>query len=99
MRAIRKLSLSEFKVHLSRYLREVKAGEGLILLERGHAIAEVRPFSSEATRPLEKLTALPPRREKGPKPLRLKRVPELSDLDGVELLRWRFGIFSLKKKR
>ncbi len=38
------LNVSEFKARLSRYLREVKAGETLVITEYKQPVAEVRRF-------------------------------------------------------
>ena len=48
------ININEAKTHLSRYARRVKNGETIILCDRNHPFAEIRPLSKvEATRPRE----------------------------------------------
>ena len=41
---MKKINIHEAKTHLSRYAREVKAGETLILCDRHVPFAEIRPL-------------------------------------------------------
>jgi prevent-host-death family protein len=44
-------TVSKLKASLSEYLREVKAGEEVLVTERGRAIAKLTPAGSSATLP------------------------------------------------
>ena len=44
-------TVSKLKASLSEYLREVKAGEEVLVTERGRAIAKLTPAESSATLP------------------------------------------------
>jgi prevent-host-death family protein len=46
-------SVSELKAKLSAYLDRVKAGDEVIVTERGHAIARVVPFTRSGPTPAE----------------------------------------------
>jgi len=46
-------SVSELKARLSAYLDQVKAGEEVIVTERGHAIARLVPFTRSGPTPAE----------------------------------------------
>ena len=46
-------SVSELKAKLSAYLEKVKAGDEVIVTERGHAIARVVPFTRSGATPAE----------------------------------------------
>jgi prevent-host-death family protein len=41
-----KVSVSELKAHLSEHIRRVKAGEEVLVTERGRAVAVLAPISS-----------------------------------------------------
>jgi antitoxin (DNA-binding transcriptional repressor) of toxin-antitoxin stability system len=55
------VGVRELKAHLSRYLREVQAGEVILVTDRGHVVAELRvpgpatTAESEADRALRRL--------------------------------------------
>jgi len=55
------VGVRELKAHLSRYLREVRAGEVILVTDRGHVVAELRApgpattAESEADRALRRL--------------------------------------------
>ena len=57
-------TISEFKAHLSEKLRSVRAGVHIIIMDRDHPIAEVRPVENSTVFPgLRKATkafAIPP---------------------------------------
>jgi prevent-host-death family protein len=44
-------SIAELKARLSAYLDQVKAGEEVIVTERGHAVARVVPFTQSGPAP------------------------------------------------
>ena len=46
--------VSDLKAHLSDYLKHVKAGEEVIITERGKAIARVIPFTRSGPTPAER---------------------------------------------
>ena len=46
-------SVSKLKAGLSGYLKRVKAGEEVVITERGHAIARVVPFTRSGATPAE----------------------------------------------
>jgi prevent-host-death family protein len=46
-------SVSELKAKLSAFLEKVKAGDEVIVTERGHAIARVVPFTRSGATPAE----------------------------------------------
>ena len=48
---MRTATVSQLKVSLSAYLRQVKAGEELVITERGRPIARLQPLSSSAPLP------------------------------------------------
>jgi antitoxin (DNA-binding transcriptional repressor) of toxin-antitoxin stability system len=56
------VGVRELKAHLSRYLREVQAGEVILVTDRGHVVAELRvpgplvAAESEADRALRRLS-------------------------------------------
>jgi len=65
------ISVSELKTHLSAELRNVKAGEEIVVLEHRRPVAIVRPYSGEplvlrepparyVPQPLEPLTSVDP---------------------------------------
>lgn len=47
---MKRVNVADAKAHLSAYLREVKAGETLVICERNVPVAEVRPYDEEAHR-------------------------------------------------
>ena len=47
------VSVTELKASLSAYLDKVKAGDDVIVTERGHAIARVVPFTRSGPTPAE----------------------------------------------
>jgi prevent-host-death family protein len=47
------VSISELKANLSAYLDQVKAGEEVIVTERGHAVARLTPFTRSGATPAE----------------------------------------------
>jgi prevent-host-death family protein len=52
------MGLREANQHFSRVLRAVKAGQEVVLTERGTAVAVIRPLPSRAARPDEALRRL-----------------------------------------
>lgn len=48
----------ELKTHLGKHLRRVRAGETLVITDRGEPIAEIRPIQDDLERKLAKLRAL-----------------------------------------
>lgn len=40
---MKKVGIRELKIHLSRYLQEVKKGKDVLVTERGRAIAQIMP--------------------------------------------------------
>lgn len=46
---MKKATISELKNHLSRYLRYVKQGEPVLVLDRGMAVADILPHKSHKT--------------------------------------------------
>lgn len=67
---MRTASVSQLKVSLSAYLRQVKAGEELLITERGRPIARLQPLSSSRPFP-EHLKAMEEKGllKRGDKPL------------------------------
>ena len=67
---MRTATVSQLKVSLSAYLRQVKAGEELVITERGRPIARLQPLSSSAPLP-EHLKAMEKKGllKRGEKPL------------------------------
>ena len=57
-------TISDFKAHLSERLRSVRSGERIIILDRDHPVAELRPFEGTVTesglRRARKPFAIPP---------------------------------------
>ena len=41
------VGIRELKTHLSRYLKKARAGETIVITDRGAAVAELRPLSPE----------------------------------------------------
>ncbi len=78
--------MRELRNHLSRYLDSVRAGNELIVTDRGHAIARVVPVASE--RVLDRLIAegvvTPSSREKSRVPKPIKTKSTVSDLVGEQ---------------
>ncbi len=50
------VGLRELKNRLSEYASRVKAGESVLVTDRGHAIGELRPISKTVTAGLRKLS-------------------------------------------
>lgn len=46
---MKKATISELKNHLSRYLRYVKQGEPVLVLDRGMAVADILPHKTHKT--------------------------------------------------
>jgi antitoxin (DNA-binding transcriptional repressor) of toxin-antitoxin stability system len=46
-----RLNIHAAKTHLSRYLRQLEAGETILLCRHNRPIAEIRPLSEARTRP------------------------------------------------
>lgn len=76
------VGVRELRDNLSRYLDRVRAGEEVVVTERGHAIARVLPIGHE--RALDRLIAegvvTPARRPKRPAGKPLKTKGTVSDL-------------------
>ncbi|MFW6218414.1 MAG: type II toxin-antitoxin system Phd/YefM family antitoxin, partial [Verrucomicrobiota bacterium] len=49
------ININEAKTHLSRYAKQVKAGETIILCDRNKPFAEIRPLAEKSARPKRKL--------------------------------------------
>jgi antitoxin (DNA-binding transcriptional repressor) of toxin-antitoxin stability system len=45
------ITFDDMKQHLKRYLQQVKAGETLLVLEKGEPVAEMRPVAKDEARP------------------------------------------------
>ena len=79
-------SIADLKAKLSAYLEKVKAGEEVIVTERGHAVARVVPYTRSGPSPAryeEMVRAgliIPARRKPGPLPL-----PSVEDPEGHAL--------------
>jgi prevent-host-death family protein len=43
------VKISDFKAHLAKYLRQVKTGQEMEILDRGAPVARVTPITSETT--------------------------------------------------
>ncbi|MFW5874586.1 MAG: type II toxin-antitoxin system Phd/YefM family antitoxin [Verrucomicrobiota bacterium] len=52
------ININEAKTHLSRYAKQVKAGETIILCDRNKPFAEIRPLPEKSARPKRKLGQL-----------------------------------------
>ncbi len=80
------VGVRELRNHLSRYLDRVRAGNELIVTDRGHAIARVVPVASE--RVLDRLIAegvvTPSSRDKSRVPKPIKTKSTVSDLVGEQ---------------
>jgi prevent-host-death family protein len=78
------VGIRELKNHLSRYLDRVRAGDELVVTDRGRAIARVVPLADE--RVLDRLVAegvvTPARREKRRATRPLHSAGSVSDLVG-----------------
>jgi len=73
--------VAELKAKLSRYLERVKAGEEVIVTERGKAIARVVPFTRNGPTPAEyeemiRAGIIRPARKRGLPPDFWDRMPE-----------------------
>ena len=44
---MKQVNIAEFKSRLSSYLREVRRGRPLVILDRDHAVAKVVPFTEK----------------------------------------------------
>ena len=80
------VGVRELRNHLSRYLERVRAGDELVVTDRGRAIARVVPVGSE--RVLDRLIAdglvTPARRQKTRAPSPIKTKSNVSDLIGEQ---------------
>ena len=80
------VGVRELRNHLSRYLERVRAGNELVVTDRGHAIARVVPVESERT--LDRLIAegvvTPARQKKSRVPEPIKTKSTVSDLVGEQ---------------
>lgn len=80
------VGVRELRNHLSRYLERVRAGNELVVTDRGHAIARVVPVESE--RVLDRLIAegvvTPAREQRGHAPKSIKTKSTVSDLIGEQ---------------
>lgn len=79
---MKSVSVSHLKAHLSENLRQVKAGESLLITDRGHPIAVVQPFrflESELLELIESGVVKPPER---PLDEEFWDLPRASDPDG-----------------
>jgi prevent-host-death family protein len=80
------VGIRELKNHLSRYLDRVRAGDELVVTDRGRAIARVVPLDDE--RVLDRLVAegvvTPARREKRRATRPLRSTGSVSDLVGEQ---------------
>ena len=91
---MRKTGVRELRLHLSRYLKEVKDGEPILITERGAEIAQILPLRSREDQKEVKiqstirrlsqkgLVQLPLRQKLGGPPKRIK-VPGTSFSDAV----------------
>jgi len=52
------ININEAKTHLSRYAKRVKAGETIVLCDRNHPFAEIRPLPQPLTAKKRKLGQL-----------------------------------------
>lgn len=71
-------SIADLKAHLSAYLRKVKAGETVLVLDRGRPVARIEPVDTaqEGDARLARLEAAGVlSRPKGPMPMDLLREP------------------------
>ena len=83
------IMISELKTHLSQYLRRVRKGERLVVMDRKEPIAEIIPLRATAKSVFErlanegrlKLGTQDRSRLKFPK---MKRLPYLEALDAVQ---------------
>ncbi len=76
------VKISDFKARFSAYLRQVKAGEQIELLDRGSAVARVVSTSSEA-----QVEIIPPRKDpKGIGKIKSK-IPHSFKGDSMDVLR------------
>ena len=77
---MKKVSISEFKAHLSEYLRAAEAGESIVVCDRHRPVAQVG-------RPREGMSALVLRPPKHNRDLRsIKGFPPSRSVDVVALL-------------
>jgi antitoxin (DNA-binding transcriptional repressor) of toxin-antitoxin stability system len=49
------VNIAELKTHLSRYLRAVRRGERIVVLDRREPVAELRPLEGDEASPWEGL--------------------------------------------
>jgi antitoxin (DNA-binding transcriptional repressor) of toxin-antitoxin stability system len=83
------IGVRELKANLSRYLREVRAGEVLLVTDRGHVVAEIRapgvtqPVESEIDRAFRRLASTLPMTIGEPHDPSTYRTSPLSAPDGT----------------
>lgn len=91
---MKRAGVRELRLHLSRYLKEVKDGEPILITERGREIAQILPLRSREDQKEIKIQStignlakkgliqLPPRQKLGGPPRRIK-IPGTSFSDAV----------------
>lgn len=80
---MRKVGIADLKAHLSGYLRSVKKGETLLVVERGTPVARMVPAADLRGG----VVTRPPTRELASVKLMLKRLPPLElPVDSVAIL-------------
>lgn len=79
------IGIRELRDHLSRYLDQVKAGEEIVVTDRGTAVARLVPVNGE--RPIDRLIregritpAKRPKRGSLPKPIKPRTGKSISEL-------------------
>lgn len=83
--AMRSIPISELKARLSEHLRLVKAGEPIIVTQRGKPIAVLRPVRSEEAELQDLIEAGLVRPGRGQLPEDFWESPRASDPDGKVL--------------
>jgi len=83
-------AVSQLKAGLSRYLERVKAGEEIIVTERGKAIARVVPFTRSGATPseleeMERAGLIRPPKRPGGLPPEFWEGPWVEDPEGLAL--------------
>ncbi|WP_447603827.1 type II toxin-antitoxin system Phd/YefM family antitoxin [Nitrospira sp. Nam80] len=80
---MRKVRIAELKTHLSEYLRKVRSGHSLTVLDRDTPIARILPYEENGASPLKVRIPVPG----SPKPARVPLPPPLRlRVDIVKLL-------------
>ena len=85
-----RVAVSKLKASLSSYLDKVKAGEEVIVTERGHAIARVVPYTRSGPTPSEidemiRAGLIRPARTRGPLPSDFWTRPRVADPNSIAM--------------